>query len=67
MQLIQIGLVLALGFFTTWLANLWLGLFEDRFSAALITFGCFCLYAFIYDLLQVRQRRATSETTEHEQ
>jgi hypothetical protein len=28
MRLIQIGVVLALGLFTTWLANLWLGLFD---------------------------------------
>lgn len=60
-------LVLAFGLVLTWLANLWLGLFEDRFTAALITFGFFCLYAIIDDLRTARQHQAIAETTEREQ
>lgn len=56
--------LLALGFVTTWLANLWLGLFEDKFFAALVTFGFFCLYAFIYDLRQGQWRRSTAARRE---
>lgn len=58
MIILKIAAAIALGVVGKWVVEWWLGQFENYLLAAFLTFGCFVLYAIVYDSRQARRHRA---------
>lgn len=65
--MVQFLAIVALGLFTGWMFQQWVGLFDSLYVAAAVWISAFLLYAFIYDRRQAQKRRSRQSFREGEQ